>query len=536
MSQETHCVLLESNEFAAAVADKVCNSREPSLIWAYAGEGHVAIGADVYALSQGDAIWVPAGLEYDIRSSPNSVLIPIFPAARRAHVALAVPTRTHFTADWNDWLVYQFARSIGYLRGAAAAQGLAGIVVGSPGSTPGGTPVPAPSVPLPPRPSSPEASRVALRLMQDPADSASVAALASGVSVSARTLQAQFSSETGFSISEWRTQVRIAAAATYIDIGHDIGWTAQQVGYATPAGFTKAFLRRTGVTPSSFAQRRGQRVDLSETGIDLALPDAVGETHADADRRRVPPVVPSSKTWDRVSDFHVLVWVYRGSARVEIAGELFNLREGDAAWLPAGLSNSVSLPAGSILLPLGSQGVNYRADAPDVLVQRFSDDAGLCLMHTMVANYSRLRPAVHDPHAITRAFAQQSAVTGVSAGARTSSKAAHVRALAAELHRAPADRRGLSEWADRFEIEPAQLASAIISITGMGFSRWQSQIRMTMARRRLEEGLSVAQVAQALGYAHASGFSRVFTRRHGLSPRAYQRGGWQQTAEPLIVP
>ncbi|KAM9866593.1 HTH-type transcriptional activator RhaR [Leucobacter aridicollis] len=534
MPQDSHCVLLESNEFAAAVAEKVCNSREPSLIWAYAGQGRVSIGNHVYPLRQGDAIWVPAGLEYDIRSSPNSVLIPIFPAARRAHFALSTPTRTHFAAEWNDWLVYQFARSIGYLRGAAAAQGLAGVVVGSPGSTPGGTPMPAAPVPLPPRPSSPEASRVALRLMQDPADSASIDELASGVSVSVRTLQAQFSSETGFAISEWRAQVRIAAAATYIDLGHDIGWTAQQVGYATPAGFTKAFFRQTGLTPSAFAQRRGQRVRPSEPASDLAPPGEAGETAAS--RRGVPPVVPASKTWDRVSDFHVLVWVYRGSARVEIAGELFNLREGEAAWLPAGLSNSVSLPAGSILLPLGSQGVNYGADAPDVLVQRFSDDAGLFLMHTMVANYSRLRPTIHDPHAITRAFAQQSAVMGVSAGVRTSSNASRVQALAAELHRTPADRRNLSEWAGHFEIEPAQLASAVLSITGMEFSRWQSQIRMTMARRYLAEGMSVARVARTLGYAHASGFGQVFTRKHGLSPRDYQREGWQQTAEPLIVP
>lgn len=46
----------------------------------------------------------------------------------------------------------------------------------------------------------------------------------------------------------------IAAATSYLAAGREIGWTGSQVGFATPAGFTRAFREHTGMTPTDYAR------------------------------------------------------------------------------------------------------------------------------------------------------------------------------------------------------------------------------------------------------------------------------------------
>jgi AraC-like DNA-binding protein len=46
---------------------------------------------------------------------------------------------------------------------------------------------------------------------------------------------------------------------------------------------------------------------------------------------------------------------------------------------------------------------------------------------------------------------------------------------------------------------------------------------MSIARDLLDEGQPLTAVARRLGYAHLSGFSRVFATAFGQPPGAYQR-------------
>ena len=53
---------------------------------------------------------------------------------------------------------------------------------------------------------------------------------------------------------------------------------------------------------------------------------------------------------------------------------------------------------------------------------------------------------------------------------------------------------------------------------------YYEQLRMSEARRRLrEEGRSVAEVADELGFSSASYFSTRFKRAAGMSPREFLR-------------
>ena len=50
--------------------------------------------------------------------------------------------------------------------------------------------------------------------------------------------------------------------------------------------------------------------------------------------------------------------------------------------------------------------------------------------------------------------------------------------------------------------------------------KWLSEMRMREAQRMLVKGKLVKEVADALGFAHPTHFSRAFRMTHGISPRA----------------
>ncbi|MFE9664681.1 helix-turn-helix domain-containing protein [Streptomyces sp. NPDC005955] len=518
----------------AARASSPGNAREPSLLWMHTGTARVRTATERHRLTTGEGVWLPAGVPYEVEVDAGSVAVPIFPAARSRPHMIARPLRVDFPDDWSDWLTYQFARSLGYLRGTADDSGVLDLVANARPADPahdGRSPLPAP-----PLPASPEALAVARTLLRNPSHGAGIDALADAVSIGVRTLQQQFLNETGRSFARWRTAARVAAAAGYLDLGHDIGWTGRQVGFATPAGFTKAFRAHCGVTPRAYTEqhRRGP------TGI-RRLPHPLdvqmdARTHPAADGTAIgkPPSIPASRTWNRISDFHVLVWAHRGTARLVVGGRKHRLRQGEAAWLPAGVPNSVTLPRGALLLPLGSRPGGSAALPSDFLIRSFPPQAEHRLLHTVVANYSFVRPEGHDPNDITRRFLEPFAAPPPPTGVGGPVTPAVARIIE-EVRREPAGRRTLARWGTELGVDAKTLGHDFVAATGQTYVQWRAQLRMTLARQYLEEGMTVGRAARALGYADSSAFTRVFTRAHGMSPRAYQRNGWQHTDEGLIL-
>ncbi|MEL5955253.1 AraC family transcriptional regulator [Streptomyces sp. CLV115] len=518
----------------AARATSPGNAREPSLLWMYAGAARVQTATEQHRLTTGQGIWIPAGVPYEVDVEAGSLAVPVFPAARSRSTVIDRPLRVDFPGSWSDWLMYQFARSLGYLRGAADDSGLLDLVANAHPADPAhGDRGP---LPAPPLPTSPEALTVARTLLQNPSHGAGIDELAQSVGVSVRTLQQQFRNETGLPFARWRTTARVAAAASYLDLGHDIGWTGRQVGFSTPAGFTKAFHAYAGVAPGEYRrQRRGGPTGTRpfpsplETRIDVHTNGA-----ADGAADAKPPSIPASRTWNRINDFHVLVWAYRGTAQLVVGGRRHRLRRGDAIWLPAGVPNSMTLPRGALLLPLGSRPGPSPALPADVLVQSLPPQAEGRLLHTVVANYSFIRPEGHDPNDITRRFLELFSAPRLPT-ADGGSVAAAVGRIIEEIRREPASRRTLVQWGAELGVDARTLGHDFIDATGRTYVQWRAQLRMTLARQYLEERMTVGQAARKLGYTDASALTRVFTRAHGMSPREYQRNGWQHTEEELIL-
>lgn len=61
---------------------------------------------------------------------------------------------------------------------------------------------------------------------------------------------------------------------------------------------------------------------------------------------------------------------------------------------------------------------------------------------------------------------------------------------------------------------------------GTTYSRIVDEVRFEAARRLLEDrGLSLADIASALGYSDPANFTRAFARWSGTTPRAYRQRG-----------
>ncbi|MGC0362191.1 AraC-like DNA-binding protein [Rhodococcus sp. 27YEA15] len=103
-----------------------------------------------------------------------------------------------------------------------------------------------------PMPLDSRALAVARRLIADPADQRSLADWAYTVGGSPRTLSRVFARGTGMSFTEWRIQVRVRAAMTYLAAGVPVATVSRRVGYETPSAFTSVFRKVTGRTPKNY--------------------------------------------------------------------------------------------------------------------------------------------------------------------------------------------------------------------------------------------------------------------------------------------
>lgn len=73
-------------------------------------------------------------------------------------------------------------------------------------------------------------------------------------------------------------------------------------------------------------------------------------------------------------------------------------------------------------------------------------------------------------------------------------------------------------------VSTSHLGAMFRQATGSGPAAYHASLKMARARELLDTtGLSITQVADAVGYADALYFSRQFRRTHGVSPSAYRR-------------
>ena len=513
MISDTLTVLRPVPAIPSITVGPVTEEREGVLLWVHTGTTTIETTDSEHRLEAGSALWMPPGVEHRTRAHEDSVVIPFRVPSVHAQGRAAALRETTVPSGWEDWLLYRWDNN-SYVREPILSEDpLAQLVTSTPLDE-GVRQGIAGALPLP---RSREALDVARTLLRDPGSPQSLVSFAQREQVGAKTLQRQFVHETGIGFPAWRTRARIATAARLLSAGHRIGEVAQRVGYQTPTGFTKAFRLHTGLTPREFARQlapvrkagsEGSPVDVLERALSL------GESPPDE-----PPTIPARTFWEKVNDHHELMWVYRGEATLRIGTRCWELHRGDALWVPAGMTHSVQFAAESLMMTVGIAHGRINAGVDDLTVMRFPPEWDTFLLHTMVGEFTRLRPATGHGDLVRELFRER-----FGAASRDVAVLAGVLGeIARALHRDPADPRSLEEWARLFGTTSRALGQEFLTQTGDTFPRWRARIRMDIAREMLRFGERPGQIFRRLGYATPSAFSRAFTAAYGISPLAYQR-------------
>lgn len=186
-------------------------------------------------------MWVPGGAEHTVATLQAGELCLVLFAPDRCPVTWSEPTGIGVTPLLRELILHldrAGARDPGRPQAEALVFGLL-------------TPLPANTVDIS-MPVDPRVRAIAERLLADPADPRELAVWAYEVHAGVRTLSRLFVSETGLTFAQWRTHVRIRAAARHLAEGASVSATARAVGYRKPSALIAAFRRATGQTPGAY--------------------------------------------------------------------------------------------------------------------------------------------------------------------------------------------------------------------------------------------------------------------------------------------
>ncbi|WP_052703357.1 helix-turn-helix domain-containing protein [Microbacterium sp. SA39] len=104
----------------------------------------------------------------------------------------------------------------------------------------------------PSRSNDPFLDRVVEAIHEEPGRDWTVERLAGVGAMSRSTFAERFRHAIGRSPADYVTEVRVDAAKRMLDAGRSVSEISRQLGYASDEGFSRAFRRRTGMTPSSW--------------------------------------------------------------------------------------------------------------------------------------------------------------------------------------------------------------------------------------------------------------------------------------------
>ena len=111
----------------------------------------------------------------------------------------------------------------------------------------------APAKPLHlPMPTDRRARRVAVSLLEDPSQRASLEEWGNKVGASGRTIARLFAKETGMSFGNWRQHLHIRVALRGLGARQLVTHVALDLGYETASAFIAMFRRRLGTTPARY--------------------------------------------------------------------------------------------------------------------------------------------------------------------------------------------------------------------------------------------------------------------------------------------
>jgi len=214
------------------------------IAWAASGVLTVATEHATWVLPPTRALWIPAGLPHETRSSTTAATMrSVYVRPETCPIAWQDPTPIAARALLAELIGYLESEPLDQERRSRAEALLTDLL----------EPVTMNTIELR-LPTSDTARKVAAALLHDLSDKRTLDDWGREVGTSGRTLARSFLAETGVPFGRWRTLARMHAAIPALANDEPVGNVARRIGYESASAFVAAFRRETGMTPASYFQ------------------------------------------------------------------------------------------------------------------------------------------------------------------------------------------------------------------------------------------------------------------------------------------
>lgn len=227
--------------------------RHSVLVWAARGTVRIRFRDGVQDLSQGEVVWLPAGVWHEVETAPGAVLLPVGSLPARVPLTRGDAVPFNPGRGRQDALLYRSAVNHTRLRphGPSPESGSAGDCDDLlPAGVRTGTPDRCSSV----------VARILESDMAPTVVATSVRQWARQFSVPAQQLEAEFRRRTGDGHRQWLTGRRMSVSRMLLRSGVSVAGTAEETGYAATSAFVRAFGTCHDTTPGEFRRRHRRHV------------------------------------------------------------------------------------------------------------------------------------------------------------------------------------------------------------------------------------------------------------------------------------
>lgn len=236
-------VVALADSFAKDVVIPAHTHERAQLVFAFRGSITVEADSGLWILPTSHALWIPGGVIHQIRMNGPVEMRSLYVLPDHAR-GVKPDCQVLFVSPLLRELIDRAIDLPAYYDERGAEGRLMRLILDEVASLP--------AQPLGLRmPSDARLRRLCDAVLDDLSASARIARVGSRVGLSARSVIRLFPLETGLTFGQWRNQARLLRAFELFAEGDTVTEVAVELGYSTPAAFSKMFRRLMGKPPSA---------------------------------------------------------------------------------------------------------------------------------------------------------------------------------------------------------------------------------------------------------------------------------------------